>query len=191
MLDKKEVTSAIARVASGELTKRFALLTEKTDTIAKMRLEFFDRIVLLNGGTVALSVTLIGSFASKSNHSVKCVLALIISWFAFLLSMIFALSRNWLEHDRLGKAETSDYLIALQRALTAEVNVVEALSVSGSDLEQLQKLIKEGDALSKTEQAKHQSLLGWTKLAGVASLVATLLGFILLLVFAIKNISSL
>src|SRR5260370_21523818 len=100
MLDNKDIAAAISEGASSEGAKSFERVTQKTDTIAKLRLEFFDRIVLLDGGTVALSVTLIGSFASKTNHGVKSVLLLVFSWSAFLLSMVFALTRNWFEHDR-------------------------------------------------------------------------------------------
>ncbi len=191
MLDEKDIAAAISEGASSEAAKSFERLTQKTDTIAKLRLEFFDRIVLLDGGTVALSVTLIGSFASKTNHGVKSVLLVVLSWSAFLLSMVFALVRNWFEHDRLGKAETNNYLIAVQQSAKALLNLGRNVSGSCPEVEQMQKVIEQGDTVFKPEQEKHESLLFWTKVAGIASLVATLLGFILLLFFAIKNISLL
>jgi hypothetical protein len=147
--------------------------------------------VLLDGGTVALSVTLIGSFASKSNHNVNGVRLLILSWSAFLISMVFALTRNWIEHNRLGKAETNNYLIAVQQSLKTLLNLGKNVSGSCSEVESVQNVIEQGDTRLKGEQKKHQSLLFWTKVAGIISLVATLLGFILLLVFAVKNISLL
>ncbi|MGH7744697.1 MAG: hypothetical protein ACREQ5_07765 [Candidatus Dormibacteria bacterium] len=191
MLDKKDVAAAISEGAFTEATKSFERLTQKTDTIAKLRLEFFDRIVLLDGGTVALSVTLISSFASKSTHGLKSILLLVFSWSAFLLSMVLALTRNWFEHDRLGKAETNNYLIAVQQSSKALLNLGKDVSGSCPEVEQMQKVIEQGDTVFKTEQEKHESLLFWTKVAGIASLVATLLGFILLLFFAVKNISLL
>lgn len=191
MLNKKDIAVAISEGASSEAAKSFERLTQKTDTIAKLRLEFFDRIVLLNGGTVALSVTLIGSFASKSNHNVKSVWLLILSWSAFLLSMVFALTRNWFEHDRLSKAETNNYLIAVQQSTKALLNLGKNVSGSCSEVEEVQDVIEQGDTLLKGQQKKHQSLLFWTQVAGITSLGATLLGFILLLFFAIKNISLL
>jgi hypothetical protein len=65
MLDPNQITATISETASGEAVKSFDRLTAKTDAVAKMRLEFFDRIVLLDGGTVALSLTLLGFLAPK------------------------------------------------------------------------------------------------------------------------------
>jgi hypothetical protein len=153
-------------------------------------MEFFDRIVLLDGGTVALSVTLIGSLASKSGHKFSALTSLICSWAAFMLSMMFGLARNWIEHDRLAKAEMNSFLIALQQSFKAEANFGKAIYGESPEVHDLQKAIDQGGAVFKAGQNKHQSLLLRTKLAGIASLVCTLLAFGLLLVFAIKNLLS-
>jgi hypothetical protein len=185
-MDKKELAATIAKAAFAESSKYSERLTQQFDAIAKMRMEFFDRIILLDGGTVALSVTLVGSFVSKSRLS--ALTPLFASWVAFLLSMLLGLTRNWIEHDRLAKAETNSWLLAQRQYFEAEKNLGKAMAGESPQVNDLQKVLDQGNAVFKTEQDKHESLLFWTKAVGIASLVCTLVGFSLLLVFAVKNI---
>ncbi len=193
MLDPKQIAATFSEAASGEAAKSFDRLTEKTDTVAKMRVEFFDRIVLLDGGIIALSVTLVGSLASRNPHvALKCVTALALSWVAFVLSMLFALRRNWVEHDRLSKAEQNNYIIALNYSMAAQINLAKAVSGAGSEAEQgLKDVVEAGNTLIKDENKKHATLFWWTKFTGAASLVTMVLGIVLLLLFGVKNILSL
>ena len=104
MLDAKQIAAAAYTASSEETTKSFDRLSHVTDNVAKMRLEFFDRIALLDGGAIALSVTLLGFLASKNPHATpRWVTLVVLSWVAFVLSMLMALARNWVEHDRLAK----------------------------------------------------------------------------------------
>src|SRR5690348_3375841 len=126
-MDKKELAAAIAKVTFAESSKSFERWMAKVDTVARMRLEFFDRIILLDGGTVALSVTLIGSLASKTGYKLTALVPLAISWVAFLLSMLFGLTRNWIEHDRLAKAEMNTHLFVVRQHFEAEKNLAKAM----------------------------------------------------------------
>jgi hypothetical protein len=188
MLDKGAITAAaISEGAATESGKSYERLLQKTDTIAEMRLKFFDQVVLLDGWTVALSVTLISSFVAKGNYGVKYVSVLAVAWIAFVLSMLFALTRNWIEHDRLGKAVSTNYLVAVQYSTKTFKNFGNAISGPSDAEAAIQKTIDEGSALFKTERKKLKSLLFKTKVAGILSLICTLLGFALLLFFAIRN----
>src|SRR5882724_840236 len=124
MVDPKDVAATVFQTASEEATKSFNRQTQQMDTVAKLRLDFFDRIALLDGGTIALSVTLVGSLASKSPHApLKCVTALVFSWVAFVLSMLLALTRNWIEHDRLSKGEYNNYILSVNLSFGAMINL--------------------------------------------------------------------
>jgi len=191
MLDKQAMAAAVSEAASTASVKSFDRLVEKTGTIAKLRLEFFDRIILLDGGTVALSVTLISSFAAKGGHRVSFLPAIIASWAAFFLSMMLALTRNWVEHNRLAKAETNNYLVAVRYSGEALLNFGKEVSGPSAGVEELRKVVDEGEALFKKEQKRHESLLFWTTVFGSISLACMLAGFAFLLIFAIKNISLL
>jgi hypothetical protein len=189
--EMEKTLDAIADAAKAESWKYHERLEQQFDAIAKMRMEFFDRIILLDGGTVALSVTLVGSFVSKSRLS--ALAPLIASWVAFLLSMLLGLTRNWIEHDRLAEAERNSWVFAVREYLEAEKNRVKAMAGESPEVPEvndLQKVVDQAAAVFKTKrhEHKHESLRSWTKVVGIASLVCTLVGFSLLLVFAVKNI---
>jgi hypothetical protein len=191
MSDLKQIAATISEAASGEAVKSFDRLTEKTDTVAKMRLEFFDRIVLLDGGTVALSLTLLGFLAAKNPHGVKYPTLIVLAWISFLVSMVLALTRNWLEHDRLGKAESNNYIVAVNQSMVARINFAKTYSGESPETNQAAKIVEEGNKLLADQYKKHESLLWWVRFIGASSLVMMVLGFVLLLLFASRNISSL
>ena len=157
-----------------------------------MRLEFFDRIVLLDGGTIALSLTLVGSLSSRNPHvPLKCATVLIVAWVSFGLSMLLALLRNWIEHDRLSKAEWNNYIVALNYSMSAQIKFANAFSVAQDEAAQQQTVVDEGNNLIKQANQKHVTLLRMTQVAGGASLFMLVLGIVLLLVFGAGNILSL
>jgi hypothetical protein len=192
MLDPTQVAATIYQASAEQATKSFDRQTRQMDSVAKMRLEFFDRIALLDGGTIALSVTLIGSLASRNPHvPMKWVTLLILSWMAFVLSMLLALTRNYIEHDRLSTAEYNNYFLALSQSFGAMAGLAQAVSGATPEVEQANKILADSSSVLRAQIDRHKSLLWWTKFTGIASLAGILAGFILLLFFATKNIAFL
>jgi Virulence factor BrkB len=133
MLDPKQVASTIYQASAEQASKSFDRQTQQLDSVAKLRLEFFDRIALLDGGTIALSVTLVGSLASKNPHvPMRWITLLILSWIAFVLSMLLALTRNYIEHNRLSTAECNNSFLAVSQSSlpTSRLLVTYRISVS-------------------------------------------------------------
>jgi hypothetical protein len=189
--DKTQLAAVAWDAAAQGVEKSFNRQVQQADTVAKLRLEFFDRIVLLNGGTVALSVTLVGALISRS-LPLKSLSLLVASWIAFLLSMASALVRNWLEHDRLSALESNNYVIALNQYVGAMNNFAETLSGSLPEPDQahIKKTVSDGISLIANQTKKGESLVWWTKLTGAFSLGMSVLAFILLLLFATCNIPT-
>jgi len=178
--DPEQIADAL-KVVEDEVTKSFDRLTQVTDTVAKMRLEFFDRVVLLDGGTITLSVTLLGFWASKDAHvPMHWRELLILSWISFVFSMLFALARNWVEHDRLSATEVYN---AVYQAFSAIIKFSQAVPGPLAN-----KLVENEAARLKGKIKEEEGLLRWTKSTGIASLIAMLAGFVLLLMFAAKNV---
>ena len=92
VLDPNQIAATISETASGEAVKSCDRLTAKTDAVAKMRLEFFDRIVLLDAGTVALSLTLLGFLAPKVYEPTAALKKAIRDWSAFRFSLVSKLA---------------------------------------------------------------------------------------------------
>ena len=190
MVDETQLIAARLEAASKEFERSFLRQMQQMDTVAKLRLEFFDRIALLDGGTVALSVTLLGSLVGKNPHVMKSATLLILSWAAFLFSMALALARNWIEHSRLSAAESNNFLLTVNELHDARIQLVRSVSGECSEVEQANQLHGEGETVLNNQRDRHQRLLSLTKITGIISLVASLSGFVLLLTFAIKNIAS-
>ena len=177
MPDPEQIVNALKK-ALEEVETSFKPVSRVADTVAKMRLEFFDRVVLLDGGTITLSVTLLGFLASKNPHvSMRWPKLLILSWISFIFSMLFALARNWVEHDRLTATE---YYNAIYQTFSAIIEFDQAVPST--------KLVENEAARLKRTIKKKKGLVRWTESTGIASLIAMLAGFVLLLVFAGENV---
>lgn len=177
MPDPEQIVNALKK-ALEEVDTSFDRVTQVADTVAKMRLEFFDRVALLDGGTITLSVTLLGFLASKNPHvSIGWPKLLILSWISFIFSMLLALARNWVEHTRLTATE---YYKAVYQAFSAVIEFDQAVPSN--------KLVDNEAIRLKRTIKKEKSLARWTRSTGIASLIAMFAGFALLLVFAGKNV---
>jgi hypothetical protein len=183
MPDTTELIAARFEGASKEFERSFLRQMQQTDTVARLRLEFFDRLALLDGGTVALSVTLLGFLAGRNQHALNSALMLFLSWGCFVFSMVLALTRNWIEHNRLSAAESNNFLIAVAELHEARIQLGQAILGEGSEVEQMKELREQGKAVLNNERGQHERLLTWTKIAGVVSLASSVSGIILLLWF--------
>jgi hypothetical protein len=183
-----QILAEIRSQAAGKsLEQAGERLTTQTNHIAKLRLEFFDRLVLLDGGTISLSLTLIGLLPkSEKAMTTHWHAALFISWACFTMSLVFAMMRNWREHDRLMATETAGYALVVHEWFSAFANQVESLGVSTAD-SPAKDVLAQGPALVTKQQKQSESLNKTTKLLGAAAMILTVVGYLLLLGFAIKN----
>src|SRR5258708_7436068 len=110
--------------AATALEKASERLTNQTNNISKLRMEFYDRLVLLDGGTISLSLTLVGLLqkAGKPAHSLPL---LFFSWICFLASLLLGMLRNWREPDRLVAAELASYSLVVQEYFSSFVQQAE------------------------------------------------------------------
>jgi len=181
-MENPEQDALLSKLA--EQTKRFSERWEQQiDAFPKMRMEFFDRIVLLDGGTVALSVTLIGSLSGKLH--IYYVPVMIASWTMFLISMISGLSRNWVEQERMIIFERGRFTAALTEEQGLRTIFTKSEGGSRQSLKRAydhnKGLLKEGNQ----ERIKIESRIG--KL-GAVSLISAILGFFFLLLFGSANL---
>lgn len=101
--------------------------------------------------------------------------------------MLFALARNWVEHDRMTADKLSD---VISQAYPAAIK--DALNLPTDQfLERLEAIKKVLDPRYKRTLKEEKSLRGWIKCAEFVSLIAMLAGFVLLLVFAGKSVFAL
>jgi len=75
--------------------------------------------------------------------------------------------------------------------MVAQINFAKSLSGESAETNQAQKIVEDGNKLLAEQYKKHESLLKWVKFVGASSLVMMVLGFVLLILFAARNISSL
>lgn len=179
-----------SQAAANALEKASERLASQTNYVFKLRIEFFDRVVLLDGGTISLSFTLIGLLHRSANTSTQCHLFLFCAWVFFVISMVLAMLRNWQEHDRLMSSEWAAYSLVVHEYFTSFVGQVESLGVSTSD-SNAEDVLRQGPALIQQQQAKHADLDKRTKLIGASALICTVFGYVMLLLFAILNAQAL
>jgi len=81
-----------------ESLEKSSLQTQKTNEMIeesrKIQERFYNQVVILSGGTIALSVTFLGYLKNFPNIPVKDIYFLFISWGFLLISLLGALYRN-------------------------------------------------------------------------------------------------
>jgi hypothetical protein len=146
---------------------------------------------LLDGGTVALSVTLLGYLGGKNPHALHSARFLISSWICLMGSMTLALARNWVEHDRVSVLENNKFLQSLIQWVESMANLANAaIGTAAAEIDEFKQLLEKGKADMGKQVARHGLLWRSTQIVGFASLALSVLGFVLLLSFAITNIRS-
>ena len=186
---KKVLTGARQEAAAAALEKAGERLTNQTNNISKLRMDFYDRLVLLDGGTISLSLTLVG-LLQKAGRPAQWLPLLFSSWICFLASLLLGMLRNWREPDRLVAAEMASYALVVHEYFSSFVQQAESLGVSTTD-SPVQSVLAQGPTLVHQQQAQQKGLDKQTKRLGGASLLFTALGYVLLLWFAIVNAAAL
>lgn len=178
-----------SQAAGRALDQASGRLTEQTNHVAKLRLEFFDRLVLLDGGTISLSLTLIGLLQKSQKTAMHWQYALVGSWTCFMRSLVLAMLRNWREHDRLMAAESARYALVIHEWFSAFATTVESLGVSTAD-STAQNVLAQGPIQVSQQQARSEGLASTTQRLGATAMTLAILGYLLLLAFAVKNTAA-
>lgn len=190
MADQQNLEQQIAAIraeqASANLIKAADRFTAQLNNVTKLKMDFFDRLIVLDGGTIALSLTVVGMLAKGGQHVTHCQSFLFISWICFVVSLIAAILRNWHEPDRLAAAEVASLTAAVAENYEATVLQAKSLGVTapaGMGLE----VAEEGKSYVKTQMANQVRHGIASKVTGGIALTATVLGYILLLCFVAAN----
>lgn len=177
-----------SQAASKSLDQANERFTNQTNEIAKLRLDFFDRLVLLDGGTISLSLTLVGLLQKFAVPSLRWRWTLFASWTCFTLSLILAMLRNWKEHDRLLATAFATYALVVHEWFSAFAQQVQTLGVSTANSLARQALAR-GPEVVTDQQKQSDSLTRTATRIGAAAVGLTVVGYLLLLAFAIRNIA--
>jgi len=118
--------------------KRNEIWKESNDLFIK----FYYQIVLLSGGSIALSVTYLGYLQSIPNNKIKIIAVLMASWVCFIISIISSLYRNYhygkfMYH--LGSAEWYEKMEKLRALLEG---YIQNLKPSSEDVKQVSSAVE-------------------------------------------------
>jgi len=176
--------------------------------IIERRIAFFDRLILLAGGTFALSLTFVSTLhkAQGQNANFVSVWSLKAAWILMLFCIVLSWLHNWY---RVAEAERI-YLVGQKRVtgFQHEVNagfanrgssLFEGVTAEDVDFGEFYNLLK---SYFKSESEKAISSVGQTfkdtKAASVRAiwlgnlaLLCVVVSFVLLLVFALRNVAFL
>jgi hypothetical protein len=172
-----------------ELSARLAVMGGKVEGLVReggdhvektmvLRYEFFEKLVVLDGGTIALSVSLLGNIAS--HHALQLIHLLAVSWILLILGMAFGMSRSWFFQEER-RAATELYV---GRTLDALVPWAEFAAV----LKEESPERMEFSTLTRQQVIKHarlDTILSW---CGRMCIVSTLGGYSFLIWFAVRNL---
>jgi hypothetical protein len=184
------LATARKEAADNALERAGERLTNQTNNISKLRMEFFDRLVLLAGGTISLSFTLLGLLQKSINKPTHWHWLLFSSWGCFMASLVFAMIRNWREHDRLMATEWASYSLLVHESYAAFVQQAQSLGVETEDAP-VQSVLTQGPKVVAQQTKKQQELIKATNVLGATAMILTVIGYLLLLSFAIKNAAAL
>jgi len=172
---------------SASLQKLLDDSLEKFEKTSALRREFFEKLVILDGGTVALSVTLLGNLESR--HIVLLLIWMLgASWILLLASMASAMCRSWFtqEHER---QSTSRWLV--ENVMAHEASLVDLATQVQVPLEDVAKGNAIGAKLTENLEATENRLNAIIVWCERSCIVFTVLGFAALIAFAIGNLAAL
>src|ERR1700680_247041 len=99
MVPEENPAHAKALEALGEIEEKLQTLEIPLEKHLDTRRDFFDKVVVLAGGTIALTVTMLSSVAGKNIYP-HALLAIKASWSLLTLALILAVLRNWLDPEQ-------------------------------------------------------------------------------------------
>jgi uncharacterized integral membrane protein len=179
------------------LNRRRQTASETSKKVAEDRNAFFDRLALLNAGALTFSVTLLGTSVRQHPQS---LLLLYVAWASLLVALFACLLRN-LSHqgyvfsDAAAKrAESEIAYIEVDSEIVSTKSIVYADSAEPFDKERELKINKENREVWQKELTRIQKKAerNWQLVVATEWIarIAMLLGFVLLIVFAVANSSG-
>jgi hypothetical protein len=155
-----------AQAATDNLTKSGERFSAQSNAAAKMMIDFYDRLIILNGGTITLSLTIIGMLV-KAGHPLPNGKGFIFSsWICFVISLISAILRNWKEPERLVNAEAAVFSHAVTENYSSMLAQAELMGVKASPTYG-SKIVDEGNESVRKQLAAVNRLSGFTKWVGL------------------------
>jgi hypothetical protein len=149
-----------------------------------MRIAFYDKLVILNGGTLALSFTAAFGLYQRVSPTlhIAAIGYLFLAWKLLMISIVSSLISNWLSIH--GTGATSTYLTT--KMTETQVTLTQS-ALRGINPE------TEVKVPTNTEQEKTaHKIAGLCKnlgsLVGIASLIITFISYVYLFKFATANL---
>lgn len=184
--------------ASEEASKSGEKFDQAQFEAIREKARFFDRLGLLSGGAIVLSVTFLGYVSSRPSVKILWPFVLYISWGSLLVALLASMYRNWHHEDYLYYTRFAGWAEHLAKLKQAEIKVVQATGAVVVDPEG-QRI-----AASKVIEELTSKCKGWATLEGTASTKARLsekvskvldyaahiglfVGIVLLVAFAVLN----
>ncbi len=178
------------------LNRRRQTASETSKKVAEDRNAFFDRLAVLNAGALTFSVTLLGTSVRQHPNS---LLLLYVAWASLLIALFACLLRNlthqgYLFSDAASKRGESEIAyIEVDSEIVSAKSIVYADSAEPFDKERELRINKENREVWQKELTRMQKKTERNWRLVVASEwiagIAMLLGFVLLIVFAVANSS--
>lgn len=194
-----------AFLANHELSSKSKKLDETFNSIVELQAEqrkqsvdFFNRIALLSGGIISLSITFLGYLASSQNGRVVFTELLFLSWTLLLVAVFASLYRNhfnnimghWQTLIQLNDARIEMYkaeltLMKVSPQSFANINTPQELAEQISKTEKgIKNLTKGGEDIKKSE-TKYSRL--WI-ISQNASHIGFAVGVVVTVIFAGLNV---
>jgi hypothetical protein len=157
--------------------------------IITQRVSFYDKLIILNGGTLALSFSVASSFHSLTQ--IKHLLAvsdLLSAWKLLIVSIVLSLLSNWLNLNFI--FNMSQRLHVLQKQISDSRMHYAALPLNPTaKFDPLDVSVEGSQARERTERM-HRGAFEIAAAFGLISQGATFLAYISLYLFAKANIIS-
>jgi hypothetical protein len=153
-------------------------LSDQIDNVFKLQREFFDRLILLNGGTITLSLTVVGLLVKAEKPLPSWRFSLLAAWGCFVISLIFSALRNWWEPSRLEALAYANHA----------TEVMESVSPSkDTNTGKMTDFLKSMKSLADDYHGKLNFRARWVRFASGLALWSMVTGYVLLAAFVTIN----
>lgn len=157
-------------------------LAVQIDNVFKLRREFFDRLILLNGGTITLSLTVIGLLVKAGRPLPIWRFSLLAAWGCFVVSLISSALRNWLEPSRLEALAYSDHASAAMESVSPSKD---------TNTDKMMDFLKTMKSQLEHHYGQLNFMARWVRFASRVALWSMVVGYVLLALFVAVNAGGL
>ncbi len=157
-------------------------LSVQIDNVFKLRREFFDRLILLNGGTITLSLTVVGLLVKAGRPLPTWRFSLLAAWGCFVVSLISSALRNWWEPSRLEALAYSDHASATMESVSPSKD---------TNTDKMMDFLKTMKSQLEHHYGQLNFMARWVRLASGVALWSMVIGYVLLALFVAVNAGDL